>query len=101
MIGNMWIFFCKAHGNYLPSLHCLSSYSLKIRYEWLAKFARERLAALPKQPKPLSILDDPESPPEFVDPNACFKVGTKWEIEKKNKAESKNESSLGFLFYLY
>jgi hypothetical protein len=46
------------------------------RYEWLAKFARERLAALPKQPKPLSILDDPESPPEFVDPNACFKVNT-------------------------
>ena len=32
------------------------------------------MAALPKKPKPLTILDDPDAPPEFIDPATCFKA---------------------------
>ena len=44
---------------------------MRVRYEWLAKFAKERIELLPKKPKPKTILDDPDAP--FLEPDKCFK----------------------------
>ena len=39
------------------------------KYEWLKAFARERIAALPKVPRPKTLLEDPV----WVDPAGVFK----------------------------